>query len=57
MDLKNVYFVIGTSYAGKSTIVKNLAKKHNGIALEKNYRDENRTQEETVMLAEELLGI
>ena len=40
MDLSNVYFVIGTSYAGKSTIVKNLAKKHNGIALEENYHDE-----------------
>ena len=40
MDLSNVYFVIGTSYAGKSTIVKNLAKKYNGIALEENYHDE-----------------
>ena len=40
MDFGNVYFVIGTSYAGKSTIVKNLAKKHNGIALEENYHDE-----------------
>ncbi len=40
MTLGNVYFVIGTSYAGKSTIVKNLAKKHNGIALEENYHDE-----------------
>ena len=40
MNLDNVYFVIGTSYAGKSTIVKNLAKKHNGIALEENYHDE-----------------
>ena len=39
MDLSNVYFVIGTSYAGKSTVVKNLAKKHNGIALEENYHD------------------
>ena len=39
MNLDNVYFVIGTSYAGKSTIVKNLAKKHNGIALEENYHD------------------
>jgi len=39
MDLNNVYFVIGTSYAGKSTIVKNLAKKHNGIALEENYHN------------------
>ena len=40
MDLANVYFVIGTSYAGKSTIVKNLAKKHHGLALEENYHDE-----------------
>ncbi len=40
MDLRNVYFVIGTSYAGKSTIVKNLAKKHNGLVLEENYHDE-----------------
>ena len=39
MDLRNVYFVIGTSYAGKSTLVKNLAKKHHGIALEENYHD------------------
>ena len=39
MDLSNVYFIIGTSYAGKSTLVKNLAKKHNGIALEENYHD------------------
>ena len=39
MIYENIYFVIGTSYAGKSTIVKNLAKKHNGIALEENYHD------------------
>ncbi len=39
MDLSNVYFVIGTSYAGKSTVVKNLAKKHSGTALEENYHD------------------
>ena len=39
MNLSNVYFVIGTSYAGKSTVVKNLAKKHGGIALEENYHD------------------
>ena len=39
LDFSRVYFVIGTSYAGKSTIVKNLAKKHNGIALEENYHD------------------
>ena len=40
MDLRNVYFIIGTSYAGKSTLVKNLAKKHGGLALEENYHDE-----------------
>lgn len=40
MKYDNIYFVIGTSYAGKSTIVKNLAKKHNGIALEENYHDQ-----------------
>lgn len=39
-NISNVYFVIGTSYAGKSTLVKNLAAKHNGIALEENYHDE-----------------
>lgn len=39
MDWSNVYFIIGTSYAGKSTLVKNLAKKHKGIACEENYHD------------------
>ena len=39
MEFENLYFVIGTSYAGKSTLVKNLAKKHCGIALEENYHD------------------
>ena len=39
MDLSHVYFVIGTSYAGKSTVVKNLAEKRHGIALEENYHD------------------
>lgn len=36
---ENAYFVIGTSYAGKSTMVKELAEKHNGIACEENYHD------------------
>ena len=36
---ENAYFVIGTSYAGKSTMVKELAKKHDGIACEENYHD------------------
>jgi len=39
MFFENAYFVIGTSYAGKSTMVKELAKKHSGIACEENYHD------------------
>ncbi|MBO4687509.1 MAG: hypothetical protein J5636_03270 [Clostridiales bacterium] len=35
----NAYFVIGTAYAGKSTMVKELAKVHDGIACEENYHD------------------
>ncbi len=36
---ENAYFIIGTSYAGKSTMVKELAKKHEGVACEENYHD------------------
>ncbi len=36
---ENAYFIIGTSYAGKSTMVKELAKKHGGAACEENYHD------------------
>lgn len=39
MYFENAYFIIGTSYAGKSTMVKELAKKHDGIACEENYHD------------------
>ena len=39
MNPGSIYYVIGTSYAGKSTVVKNLARKHDGIALEENYHD------------------
>ena len=39
MLFKNVYFINGTGYAGKSTMVKLLAKKYNGIACEENYQD------------------
>ena len=35
----NVYFINGTAYAGKSTMVKMLAEKYNGIACEENYQD------------------
>ena len=37
---ENAYFIIGTSYAGKSTMVKELAKKHGGIACEENYHED-----------------
>ena len=36
---ENAYFITGTAYAGKSTMVKELAKKHDGIACEENYHD------------------
>lgn len=39
MNFNNIYFINGNSYAGKSTMVKLLAKKHNGIACEENYQD------------------
>ena len=39
MYLKNAYFVIGTSYAGKSTMVRELAKAYNGIACTENYHN------------------
>lgn len=39
MKFNNVYFINGTAYAGKSTMVKLLAKKYNGIACEENYHD------------------
>ncbi len=39
MFFENAYFIIGTSYAGKSTMVKELAKKYDGIACEENYHD------------------
>ena len=35
----NAYFIIGTAYAGKSTMVRLLAEKHGGIACEENYHD------------------
>lgn len=39
MKFSNVYFINGTAYAGKSTMVKLLAEKYNGIACEENYHD------------------
>ena len=39
MKWDDVYFIIGNAYAGKSTMVKLLAEKHNGIACRENYHD------------------
>lgn len=39
MKFDQVYFINGTAYAGKSTLVKALAKKYDGIACEENYHD------------------
>ena len=39
MRFDNAYFVTGTAYAGKSTLVKLLAEKHGGILCEENYHD------------------
>lgn len=39
MFFNNAYFITGTAYAGKSTMVKLLAEKHDGIACEENYHD------------------
>ena len=37
MKYGNVYFFNGTAYAGKSTLVKELAARYNGIACEEDY--------------------
>lgn len=39
MKWDNVYYITGTAYAGKSTMVKMLAEKHGGIACEENYHN------------------
>ena len=39
MPFDNAYFINGTAYAGKSTLVKRLAERHGGIACEENYHD------------------
>lgn len=39
MKLNDVYFINGTAYAGKSTMVRLLAQKYDGIACEENYHD------------------
>ncbi|MBR4471098.1 MAG: hypothetical protein IKS54_07325 [Erysipelotrichaceae bacterium] len=39
MFFKNIYFINGTAYAGKSTMVKLLAEKYHGIECGENYHD------------------
>ena len=40
MRFDNAYFITGTAYAGKSTMIKLLAEKYNGILCEENYHDQ-----------------
>ena len=40
MKFPNAYFITGTAYAGKSTMVKCLAEKHGGILCEENYHND-----------------
>lgn len=37
--LQNVYFINGTAYAGKSTMIRMLAEKHDGICCGENYHN------------------
>ena len=37
--LKDVYFITGTAYAGKSTMVRMLAEKHGGVRCGENYNE------------------
>lgn len=39
MNWERLYFVNGTAYAGKSTLVKRLAEAFGGIACQENYHD------------------
>lgn len=39
MNFNNIYFITGTAYAGKSTMVKLLAEKYGGILCEENYHN------------------
>ena len=42
MKFNNVYFFNGSAYAGKSTMVKRLAEKYDGIACEENYHEDKK---------------
>lgn len=38
--LKDVYFITGTAYAGKSTMVKMLSERYNMVLCGENYHDD-----------------
>lgn len=40
MKPENIYFITGTAYAGKSTMIKLLAERFDGICCEENYHDQ-----------------
>ena len=40
MFFPNAYFITGTAYAGKSTMIRLLAEKHGGILCEENYHND-----------------
>ena len=40
MRYDNMFFITGTAYAGKSTMIKLLAEKYDGILCEENYHDQ-----------------
>lgn len=40
MHFPNAYFITGTAYAGKSTMITRLAEKHGGILCEENYHND-----------------
>lgn len=39
MKFRNIYFINGNAYAGKSTLVKLLAERYDGVACEENYHN------------------
>ena len=39
MRFENAYFIVGNAYAGKSTMIRLLAEKYDGILCEENYHD------------------
>ena len=53
--MSEIYYITGTAYAGKSTMVKLLAEKYDGIACEENYHD--RLVDEKDALVDKLISL